>query len=400
LEKDLRKSKQETSDYQNLCWQLEKELKDLTDQEQQMKPKAERQEASNASNSNEQHDMETNSARVAANEDVAKNSKDLFEQFDVLITNSYTKQALGGRVRILLLGAAPLPRHVEEFMRVTSGSTLSQGYGKDTDATDMGKKGSWFSEITRVFTHHSKEKQNSVFTLQNLQQSLFTTCKIINKTRAPSPRAPSPRAASLKAPFLHATSPKATSFRVVHHHKEVGYRPEPTLRRWHQVKRKNESSDSSQGLSGSEPKTESEKEWAIRLLSIACLSLASKMEKCSVPELSVFQSKDYCFESKVIRRMEILVLTTLDWNMSIITPYDFLPYFITKFCNQPPETTIFSKTMQLIFTTIKEVGIMDHKPSVVAAAATLVSSDQQLTIEVVELKISSIPQHRFLDLKD
>ncbi|XP_065857679.1 probable CoA ligase CCL6 [Euphorbia lathyris] len=40
-----------------------------------------------------------------------------------------TKQTLGGRVRILLSGAAPLPRHVEEFLRVTSGSTLSQGYG-------------------------------------------------------------------------------------------------------------------------------------------------------------------------------------------------------------------------------------------------------------------------------
>ncbi|XLR61064.1 hypothetical protein S83_011736 [Arachis hypogaea] len=40
-----------------------------------------------------------------------------------------TKQALGGRVRILLSGAAPSPRHVEEFMRATSGSTLSQGYG-------------------------------------------------------------------------------------------------------------------------------------------------------------------------------------------------------------------------------------------------------------------------------
>ncbi|RYR30097.1 hypothetical protein Ahy_B01g054927 [Arachis hypogaea] len=38
---------------------------------------------SNASNSNEQHDMEINSARVAVEEDVAKNSKDLFEQFDV-----------------------------------------------------------------------------------------------------------------------------------------------------------------------------------------------------------------------------------------------------------------------------------------------------------------------------
>ncbi|XLR47093.1 hypothetical protein S83_031753 [Arachis hypogaea] len=36
----------------------------------------------NASNSNEQHDMEVNSACVAAEEDVAKNHKDLFEQFD------------------------------------------------------------------------------------------------------------------------------------------------------------------------------------------------------------------------------------------------------------------------------------------------------------------------------
>ncbi|KAI4305792.1 hypothetical protein L6164_029135 [Bauhinia variegata] len=39
LEEDLRKSKQETYDYQNLCRQLEKELKDLKDLEQQMKPK-------------------------------------------------------------------------------------------------------------------------------------------------------------------------------------------------------------------------------------------------------------------------------------------------------------------------------------------------------------------------
>uniref|UniRef100_A0A7N0ZRK1 Long-chain-fatty-acid--CoA ligase n=1 Tax=Kalanchoe fedtschenkoi TaxID=63787 RepID=A0A7N0ZRK1_KALFE len=39
------------------------------------------------------------------------------------------KLGLGGRVRVLLSGAAPLPRHVEEFFRVTSCSILSQGYG-------------------------------------------------------------------------------------------------------------------------------------------------------------------------------------------------------------------------------------------------------------------------------
>lgn len=37
---------------------------------------------------------------------------------------------------------------------------------------------------------------------------------------------------------------------------------------------------------------------------------------------------------------------------------------------------------------------MDHKPSVIAAAATLAAMDQQLTIEEVELKMSSIPQNR------
>ncbi|KAF5951669.1 hypothetical protein HYC85_009613 [Camellia sinensis] len=39
------------------------------------------------------------------------------------------KQGFGGRVRIMLSGAAPLPSHVEEFLRVTCCCVLSQGYG-------------------------------------------------------------------------------------------------------------------------------------------------------------------------------------------------------------------------------------------------------------------------------
>ncbi|KAI4318619.1 hypothetical protein MLD38_032298 [Melastoma candidum] len=40
-----------------------------------------------------------------------------------------TKQAFGGRVRVMTSGAAPLPRYVEEFLRVTSCASLTQGYG-------------------------------------------------------------------------------------------------------------------------------------------------------------------------------------------------------------------------------------------------------------------------------
>ncbi|XP_019429841.1 PREDICTED: cyclin-D5-1-like [Lupinus angustifolius] len=142
------------------------------------------------------------------------------------------------------------------------------------------------------------------------------------------------------------------------------------------------------------------KYWAIRLLSVACLSLAAKMEECNVPFLLDYQSEDYCFENKVIQRMELLVLTTLQWNMANVTPFAFLPYFITKLCNETPPFNVLSRAMQLIFTLMKEVNLMDHRPSVIAAAATLVAVNQQLTIEAVKLKMSSIHQHRFLDPKD
>ncbi|WVY97221.1 hypothetical protein V8G54_029372 [Vigna mungo] len=48
--------------------------------------------------------------------------------FDKLVFDKI-KQALGGRVRLLLSGVAPLARHVEEFLRLTFGATMLQGYG-------------------------------------------------------------------------------------------------------------------------------------------------------------------------------------------------------------------------------------------------------------------------------
>ncbi|KAK1300760.1 Long chain acyl-CoA synthetase 2 [Acorus calamus] len=65
--------------------------------------------------------------------------------FDKLIFNKI-KQSLGGRVRIMLSGAAPLPRHVEEFLRVTSCSVLLQGYGLTESSAGC------FTSIANVFS--------------------------------------------------------------------------------------------------------------------------------------------------------------------------------------------------------------------------------------------------------
>ncbi|KAK3118963.1 hypothetical protein QOZ80_9BG0711490 [Eleusine coracana subsp. coracana] len=65
--------------------------------------------------------------------------------FDKIVF-SKIKEGLGGRIRLMLAGAAPLPRHVEEFMRVTSGSVLVQGYGLTESCSGC------FTSIANVFS--------------------------------------------------------------------------------------------------------------------------------------------------------------------------------------------------------------------------------------------------------
>ena len=48
--------------------------------------------------------------------------------FDKLVF-SKLKEALGGRVRIIISGAAPLSSHVEEFLKVCMMTKVCQGYG-------------------------------------------------------------------------------------------------------------------------------------------------------------------------------------------------------------------------------------------------------------------------------
>jgi cyclin D5 len=70
--------------------------------------------------------------------------------------------------------------------------------------------------------------------------------------------------------------------------------------------------------------------WAARLLSVACVSVAAKMEECQAPALSEFDAGDYDFCPASIRRMELLVLSTLGWRMGAVTPLDFLPCFSSR----------------------------------------------------------------------
>ncbi|TYG95159.1 hypothetical protein ES288_A11G246100v1 [Gossypium darwinii] len=130
--------------------------------------------------------------------------------------------------------------------------------------------------------------------------------------------------------------------------------------------------------------------WAIRLLSVTCLSLAAKMEECSAPAFSEFPIQDYQFENKTIQKMELLVLTTLEWKMSSITPFAYLDYFIHKFYGEYRPKGLVSKIMQLIMSMIKEISLVDHRPSIIAAAAVLAAYDSRLTRKSIDLNVDFI----------
>ncbi|XP_010059892.2 cyclin-D3-3 [Eucalyptus grandis] len=83
-------------------------------------------------------------------------------------------------------------------------------------------------------------------------------------------------------------------------------------------------------LSGFGPQAENP--WTTQLTAVACLSLAAKVEETQVPFLLDLQGEEsnYLFEAKTIQKMELLVLSTLQWKMNPVTPISFLDYFARR----------------------------------------------------------------------
>lgn len=131
------------------------------------------------------------------------------------------------------------------------------------------------------------------------------------------------------------------------------------------------------------------KPWAIQLLSVACLSIAAKMEEQRVPPLSEYPI-EYRFENKVIKNMELLILSTLEWKMGLPTPFAYLHYFFTKFCSGSKSQTIISKATQHILELVKDFNLMNQRPSIIASAAILASFDSTLTKKAMDLRISLV----------
>lgn len=118
--------------------------------------------------------------------------------------------------------------------------------------------------------------------------------------------------------------------------------------------------------------------WPLQLLSVACLSLAAKMEEPLVPSLLDLQVEGakYIFEPKTIQRMEFLVLRILDWRLRSITPFSFLSFFAYKLDSLGTFTAfLISRASHIILSNIQEASFLEYWPSCIAAATILCAAN-------------------------
>nr|GEV02404.1 RNA-directed DNA polymerase, eukaryota, reverse transcriptase zinc-binding domain protein [Tanacetum cinerariifolium] len=100
-------------------------------------------------------------------------------------------------------------------------------------------------------------------------------------------------------------------------------------------------------------------EWKYQLLSVACLWLAAKMEELDVPLLMDLQVSEppFVFRSKTIPKMELLILSLLDWRIRPVTPFDFIDYFVLMASKYVTDEVYFRrKCSDLVVQTIRGRG--------------------------------------------
>ncbi|KAK1439016.1 hypothetical protein QVD17_04831 [Tagetes erecta] len=120
------------------------------------------------------------------------------------------------------------------------------------------------------------------------------------------------------------------------------------------------------------PSFQRDKPWMNQLAAVACLSLASKVEEIQAPllmDLQVEGSK-FVFESKTIMKMELLVLSSLQWKMNPVTPLSFSDYIMRRLglITHRQHSELVRRCERIVLAAINDSRSLLYLPSVIAAA--------------------------------
>ncbi|CAN6204720.1 unnamed protein product [Urochloa humidicola] len=142
-----------------------------------------------------------------------------------------------------------------------------------------------------------------------------------------------------------------------------------------------------------------DKAWMTQLLSVACLSLAAKMEETYVPTSLDLQVGDarYVFETKTIQRMELLVLSTLKWRMQAVTPFSYIDYFLHRLNGgDAPNRRAVLRSAELILRIAKGTHCLDFLPSEIAAAVATAVAGEEGAVDIDKACTHRVHKERVL----
>ncbi|KAJ7543854.1 hypothetical protein O6H91_09G078000 [Diphasiastrum complanatum] len=126
------------------------------------------------------------------------------------------------------------------------------------------------------------------------------------------------------------------------------------------------------------------KAWMIQLLSVACVSLAAKMEELEVPLLQDLQIEgvENIFDARTIQRMELAVLSSLGWRMSSVTAFAYVDFLFHKLAlNRDMQKSLLTRVTELVLGTLPEPDFLDFRPSILAVAATGCALEESIPLQ-------------------
>ncbi|CAL1395868.1 unnamed protein product [Linum trigynum] len=140
--------------------------------------------------------------------------------------------------------------------------------------------------------------------------------------------------------------------------------------------------------------------WVARLLQLACLSLAAKMEETDSPSLSLpsYQVHGWSFGYEAIARMEFQVLTKLGFRLNTPSPFDYIPCFLIKAVEVCPPMETVSRITKLILALTRVVNLRNHRPSSIAIAAIMAALDQNMEADALMSRLNTFAYAHLLDI--
>ncbi|XP_074567927.1 cyclin-D6-1-like [Curcuma longa] len=142
----------------------------------------------------------------------------------------------------------------------------------------------------------------------------------------------------------------------------------------------------------------SDKPWIVRLLSISCLSLASKMQMTVMSLDDLQRNEGFVFNLHTIQRMELLVLGALDWRMRSITPFSFLPFFLSLFSQVQASflQALQAHATDILLKALNDIKMLEFKPSVMAASALASAAYEFLPVQSSSFR-AALASSKFVD---